>query len=552
MKKINFLLCIVLFTSCVKKNTPIVINSQSIVIIDNNKEKEITSNIENWLVQDIQIDTIPGISLLKATESFLKEKTGDTVIVALIDMPVNINHEGLKAHIWKNKNEIINNNIDDDKNGYIDDINGWNFIGNLKGENIVFMNYEYTRILKAHSKGKYSDSSILKQYNKAKIAHDSRTEYAIEAYENVKRMDSMFRQNKATINYLFPDEITKEKVDSVKLQNLKNKSLLDAIELFQLYQEEEIDEAYINETLLMAKNRIDVLLNVDFNDREKIGDNVNDLDNKDYGNNIVNHNLDVMTHGTLMAGIIVSHHNNETLRQIIGKIKIMPLCISGYGDENDKDMALAIKYAVDNGADIINISSGKYFSMHENWVQDAVRYANKKNVLVVTSSGNNGLDLNAPGISNYPNDFSFSTNSEISNNFIKVGGSNYKMDSTFVHPATNYGQSEVDIFAPGEEIFTTSSLNDSTYTYSSGTSAAAAVFTKSAAIIKSFYPNFTASELKEILMKTGVEYNINVKMYDSLDNKVNIPFKKLSKSGKIVNVHNALMLAELLSNNVSK
>lgn len=544
---VSFLLFVI---ACGNRHNPIILNSQSIVIMDKNYNKNVNFDIENWLIRDIQEDTIPGISLLKAAKNLLNNKNGDTVIVALIDMPVDINHEELSPHIWKNKNEVIGNNLDDDKNGYTDDVNGWNFIGNSKGKNIVFMNYEYTRILKAYYDSANLNSDILQQYEKAKIAFELRKQYAIEIYQKAKEMDSLFYHSKSTIkSFLTETKISSDNLDSLIEKKPNNESLKKAVELFKSYQEKNIDDTYIDESILMAKNRLDILLNTEYNDRKEIGDDVNNIDDTNYGNNIVNHNLNLMTHGTKMAGIIVSNYNEAILEKTMSKIKIMPLCVSGYGDENDKDIALAIRYAVDNGAAIINISSGKYFSMHQNWIHDAIKYADNKNVLIVTSSGNDGLDLNSKGIYKYPNDFSFSTNSEISNNFIRVAGSNYKMDSTFVHPATNYGKTQVDIFAPGEEIYTTSSSKDLKYTYSSGTSASAAVVSKSAAILKSYYPNLKASDLKKILMTTGDEYYLNVRMYDSLDHKINIPFKELSKTGRVVNIYNALVLAELLSKN---
>ena len=552
MKKILSVCFLLFIISCDEQNNQIIINSQSIVIINKKYNKNINFNIKNWLIRDIQEDTIPGISLLKAAKKLLKDKDGETIIVALIDMPVDINHEELSPHIWNNKIEVTGNNIDDDKNGYTDDINGWNFIGNSKEENIVFMNYEYTRIIKSYNDSANLDPEIFGQYKKAKIAYDLRKQYAIEVYQKIKEMDSLYYQSKSTINSLLPNtKITSVNLDSLIEKNSNNASLKKAVELFKSYQEKNIDDAYIDESILMAKNRLDILLNIKYNDRKEIGDDVNNIDDSNYGNNIVNHNLNLMTHGTKMAGIIVSNYDEAILEKTMSKIKIMPLCVSGYGDENDKDIALAIRYAVDNGAAIINISSGKYFSMHQNWIHDAIKYADNKNVLIVTSSGNDGLDLNSKGIYKYPNDFSFSTNSEISNNFIRVAGSNYKMDSTFVHPATNYGKTQVDIFAPGEEIYTTSSSKDLKYTYSSGTSASAAVVSKSAAILKSYYPNLKASDLKKILMTTGDEYNLNVRMYDSLDHKINIPFKELSKTGRVVNIYNALVLAESLAKNNS-
>lgn len=197
------------------------------------------------------------------------------------------------------------------------------------------------------------------------------------------------------------------------------------------------------------------------------------------------------------------------------------------------------------------VFAGKYFSLHEDWVHDAIKYAESKNVLIVVSSGNVGIDLDAEPKYRYPNDNSPTGHTEISNNFMRIGTSNYALDSTFVHPATNYGKTEVDIFAPGEEIYTATSIKNEDYAYGSGTSEAAAVVSKPAAIIKSYYPELKAHQIKDILLKTGVQYNIVVSMKDSLDKSIKIPFNELSKTGIVVNVYNALVLAESLTKNSS-
>ncbi|WP_437369919.1 S8 family serine peptidase [Maribacter litoralis] len=504
---------------------------------------------ENWLIKDIQKDTIPGISLSKAAEELLIDKNGTDVIVAIIDMPIKIDHKALKNNIWKNTNEIAGNHIDDDQNGYIDDIHGWNFIGNSKNENIIFMHYEFTRFLIAEKMGLPLRPKLASQLPRAQKVYNERMEYAEENLLRVKKMDSFYYSTKNTLSSLFPDRIINDdKLDSL---SLSNPELQEAIELHRMYQDENIDDSYVNNMMLKAEKRIDIQLNLDYDDRAIIGDDVNNLNNRDYGNNNVSHNTEILTHGTKMAGVIVSSFGEESLQDIMKHIKIMPLPISGLGGENDKDMALAIRYAADNGANIINISSGKYFSLHEDWVHDAIKYAESKDVLIVVSSGNVGIDLDAEPKYRYPNDNSPTGHTEISNNFMRIGTSNYTLDSTFVHPATNYGKTEVDIFAPGEEIYTATSIKNEDYAYGSGTSEAAAVVSKSAAIIKCYYPKLKAHQIKDILLKTGVQYNIEVSMKDSSDNNIKIPFNELSKTGSVVNVYNALILAESLSSNSS-
>ena len=552
MKIINFFWLFLLVSACSKKNECIIINTDSIIFVEKKSQQLKTDEIKNWLIKDIYDDTIPGISLLRAKRDLLQKKPGDTVIVALIDMPLDVNHEKLQKHIWVNKGEISDNKMDDDVNGYVDDANGWNFLGNSMGENIVFMNYEYTRILRAKNEidclNKLNDV-ISNQYDRAEKAYLKRMKYAKEALDNAKKSDSFYFGVKNTLlPYVSGQEISIERLDSLLSSGFENENLVNAIETYKIFLDEKIDDTYIKQGSLMAMERLNILLNLEYNDRTVIGDNSCDIDDTNYGNNMVAHNLELMNHATLMAGIIISDFNEEELEDIMSKIMIMPLCVSGFGDEHDKDISLAIRYAVDNGANIINISSGKYFSLHEDWVHDAIRYADSKDVLIITSSGNEGLDLDSKNVFKYPNDKDLSNNYEISNNFIRVGSSNYTLDSTLVNSATNYGKSEVDIFAPGEEIYTTSAKKEK-YSFTSGTSASAAVVSKTAAILKSYFPHLRASQLKDILLKTGIEYNLSVQMKDSLDQKIVIPFNELSKSGKIVNLYNALQLAEVLTEN---
>lgn len=536
-----FIICFVII-SCSQRNKLIPIEIESITVLHKKKQQLSKTELKNWLTKDINVDTIPGISLSKASKKLQSRKGKDTVIVALIDMPLDINHKELKNHIWINKKEISDNQLDDDGNGYVDDVNGWNFLGNEQGENIIFMNYEYTRILKPFER----DNSVFRNHGKrAEKKFNERMSYANQSLKNATGSETFYFSIKNKIlSYLNEEIITEAKLDSLLDVNT-DKELIEAIETYKLFLDEGVDDNYIAESLLLAKQRLSVLLNTEFNDRSIIGDNVNDIHDLDYGNNMISHNLELMEHGTLMAGIITSSYKLLNLEQVMGMIKIMPLCVSGFGDENDKDLALAIKYAADNGANIINISSGKYFSMHEDWVQDAIKYANEMDVLIVTSSGNDGFDLDDKDTFRYPNDMDLQSGLEISDNFIRVGSSSNNLDSTLVSPTSNYGNSEVDIFAPGEQIYTTSV--DNKYTFTSGTSAATAVVSKIAAILKSYYPELSVSELKYILLNSGIRYNLSIKMKDSTGQDTSIPFENLSKSGSILNADKALELAEIMT-----
>ena len=546
MKKTFILFFLIIFYCC-KNNKTKLINNQSIIFTSKKATTISEKELQSWPIYDIEDDTIPGISLANMKKLYLKNKKANPVTIALLDTPVDINHDGIKNNLWINQKEIPNNGKDDDNNGYIDDINGWNFLGNSKGENIIFMNYEYTRILKQFEEIEVDNENLNIDRIKAKKAYNSRMVYAEESLKNAKFSDSIYYAIKNEVhNFLSEKELTHSKLDSIsKLKSLKRPSE-KSINTYKLFLNEGVDDKFINELVLKAEKRINVLLNKKFNDREILGDNPNNIRDIDYGNENISHNIDLIKHGTLMAGIIASNFGVEELDVIMKNIKIMPVCISGYGDENDKDIALGIRYAVDNGADVINISSSKSFSINQEWVIDALKYAETKNVLVITSSGNDGynLDLNVNHI--YPNDIIYPSHDEVVNNLLVVGASNFLFENNLVHHKTNYGQNTVDIFAPGEQIYTTTAGNND-YTFTSGTSAATAIASKSAAILKSYFPKLKSSELKDVILKSGVKYNIPVQILDSVGNKKNISFNEMSKSGRIINLKNAFELATEMS-----
>ncbi|MCG2612222.1 S8 family serine peptidase [Flavobacterium sp. SM15] len=248
-------------------------------------------------------------------------------------------------------------------------------------------------------------------------------------------------------------------------------------------------------------------------------------------------------HSTKVAGVISSNRFNKI--GAIGfsvKIKIMPLNISPIGDEHDKDIAKAICYAVDNGAKVINMSFGKGFSAEKELVLDAIKYAEKHEVLIVHSAGNNSYNIDFNPF--FPNDIGYDGESvEISTNFINVGSTSRRLDSTFVSGFSNYGKQNVDLFAPGEEIYTTAPGNK--YVFDSGTSLAAPMVSGTAALIWLYYPNLSAKEVKQIIMNSGTAYDLEVLVPGKKGVKAH--FSELSKSGKVLNVYNAMKLAKKIS-----
>jgi subtilisin family serine protease len=533
-----FLLAILILSSCSKGTKLKVIDSKNLTVSHLLKN---VKTIKNWHLKDIQLDSIPGISLERAYDSILTNKTPkEKIIVAVLDGEIDIEHEFLKTKIWTNINEISNNNIDDDGNGYIDDVHGWNFLGNEKGEKSKYVNFEVTRILRninpyfdINDTLSITNSQQFNSYQK-KIIHKY-AELYIKYMAEKENFDSLY-----SIYFGAKDKFNKHFID--KPYNLKEMDSLYDSKIVDIPEYEysvlydcikyEIDDSYVIRQKEHTDEIINKMLNLEYDDRIIQGDNSEDLQDISYGNSIVNGHINFMTHATKMAGIIANISlNNE--------IEIMSLPISAYGDEHDKDIALAIRYAVDNGAKVINMSFYKEFSLHKEWVFDAFKYAADNDVLIVGIAGNDNSNLNEINYI-YPND-NENNDKEVSNNFVMLGASSYSLKKDLLCDFSSYGNKDVDLFAPGTDIYTTLPNNEYTNT-SNGTSSAAAITSGVAALIRSYYPSLSASQVKHTLMNSGVEYTFDVKVGDTL-----MPFNTLSKSGKILNAYNAMIMADSIS-----
>ncbi|GGG94756.1 peptidase S8 [Polaribacter pacificus] len=541
--KLFFAFFIVLITSCKKEKAYTPISDQTFV---KEKKLELTEfETQNWHLKDIEIDSIPGISLQRAKDSLLTGKKGKEVIVAILDSKIDINHESLKDYIWKNPKEIPNNGIDDDQNGYIDDVHGWNFLGNQKGENTNYTSYEYTRILKKYDhlfKDKKEvditskDSLLFNLYTRAKKAYDKRMKYT---ESQLKYANNLLKYRadleKGLLKYFPNNQYTKKDLDSLKKIYPDDKELHRYTLIYTNFMKPKYSQKSMELGKLKAQERIDKLLNLSYNERELIGDDLEDINETNYGNNIVDDYLGLFVHATEVSSVITSFK--------LDNVKIMPIPIFTNGEVTDKDLALAIRYAVDNGASIINMSFSKSLSLHENWLEDAFKYAENHNVLIVTSSGNSYINLNNSETV-YPTDYF--DNKEISNNFLKIGSTSQKLTKNFVSSYSNYGNKHVDVFAPGENLYV--AFPNNKYKYDSGTSLSSATVAGVAALVYSYYPDLTVSQIKDIIINSSVKYNIDVEIKVGKE-KTLAPFSSLSKSGGIVNAYNALIMADSISKN---
>ncbi len=518
---------------------------------------------ENWFNLDKATDGINGVSAEKMYKELLKGKKSTMVVVAVIDGGVDYNHEDLKDVMWKNSREIPNNGIDDDKNGYIDDIYGWNFIGGADGKNVHHETLEITRKY-ASLRKKYANVNPTSFSKKEKADYDefiamqkqvedelAEAKEALEGFDKQKQgiMSGITALEKA----LDGKKLTKENVDAVKAgdnENLKRgKSIYtnvsaqgDAPEDFTALRKE-MNE-YFESVTDYYTSKAKYQYNPDYDSRKEIvKDNYEDATERFYGNNDVK-GPDA-GHGTHVAGIIAaSRKNGVGMDGVADNVRIMAIRCVPDGDERDKDVANSIRYAVDNGATVINMSFGKSVSWNKRIVDDAVKYAAKKDVLLIHAAGNDSKDNDA-GFKNFPMAryekrgwFS----AKKAKNWIEVGALSWKKGEDLPANFTNYGQEQVDVFAPGVDIYST--MPENTYKKMSGTSMASPVTAGVAAVVRSYYPELTAQQVKEVIEGSVVKQTEEVKKPGSKSEK--IAFSKLSKTGGVVNAFEAVKTAAMV------
>jgi len=495
------------------------------------KAKPIKENdLMRWSHLDIVNDTVPGMSVDRAYTELLKKRKGTKIIVGVVDSGLDVDHPDLKGHIWTNTNEIPGNNIDDDKNGFVDDIHGWNFLGDATD-----MNLELTRIVK-----KGDDGS--EEYKKAKAELDKKI---LELKQQKPQVNMIAKADQDIRSYLKKETYTKEDLKGISttdagLNRSKMMMMSIATQAGDAFQEE------IKSYVEYVNDHLNYNLNIEFDGRKVIGDNPEDINDKNYGNgNVKGPDVEDALHGTHVAGIIAQVRGNEIGGDgVVAKnIEIMAIRAVPNGDEYDKDIALAIRYAVDNGAKVINGSFGKDYSPHKEWVWDAIKYAESKDVLIVHAAGNDSKNIDVEP--NFPTDEV--NGKEIADNLITIGALDTDTGSKIVADFSNYGQKNVDIFAPGAKIYAT--IPNNKYKYEQGTSMAAPNAAGVAALIRSYYPQLTASQVKHILMDSGVALPSSVNVGEE---KTQIPFSNTCVSGKIVNAYNAILMADQMSRTAKK
>jgi cell wall-associated protease len=506
---------------------------------------QVDSKMLNWYNKDI-----PGMQTEKGYKK-IKNKKSSTVIVAVIDSGIDIDHEDLKGKIWVNAKEIAGNKIDDDKNGFIDDVNGWNFLGNSKGENVDGATLEKTRILRELNK-KYKGVDPVTLSSKERDGYalyekvKQEVEEEIENYSQylpqfemlpimIQNVPPMVAKEIGKPNYTEAD-LTKWNPTSEEHQQLK--------QLAQAILSGELSLEVVEEQKKQINDMLNFNLNVEFDERLIIGDNPDDFSDINYGNNDVE-GPDAL-HGTHVGGIIGAiRGNNLGGDGVADNIKLMVLRAVPNGDENDKDIALAVRYAVDNGAKIINMSFGKSYSPHQQEVFEAFKYADSKGVLLVHAAGNDSKNIDIE--SNYPTSL-YSFQKEKLDLFLTIGASTRVKKEMLAADFSNYGQKGVDIFAPGHEIY--NSVPQSEYKKLQGTSMAAPMVAGVGALLVSYFPTLTMHEIKDIMIKSASNYKGTKQHLPGSETLVD--FGTLSVSGSVINVKNAVVMCLELEKSKAK
>lgn len=486
------------------------------------KEKELDPNenkdLMTWYHKDYTSTKVYGVNTENAYK-FLESKglKPTTVVVGVLDSGVQVDHPGLVKNIWTNPNEIPNNGKDDDGNGYVDDVHGWNFIGGKNGD-IDVDNMEVTRVVAKYKPIFEGDDSTINKANQAKMPEEFAMYMKSKELFNKKSIEG--RQELKTytmINELIPNmvkllggkSVTAENIASIKAPTDQKDAIALQI-LSQVSQSPDFSgkssadfEQAMKEQMKEAIDHFTPQVkqyDLNFDPRKEIvGDNYEDYSERYYGNN--HYEGPDAEHGTHVAGIIAGlPQGKEVQYGVASKVaKIMSVRTVPNGDERDKDVANAIRYAVDNGAKILNMSFGKPVSPGKNVVWDAFKYAEEKGVLLVKAAGNENQDV-AEHLA-YPTNFKNVTDEKpFVNNVIVVGASTNRSNELRAG-FSNYNKKMVNVFAPGEEIYST--VPKSEYRYLQGTSMASPVVAGAAAVLLSYMPNLKPDQIIESLVKSS-------------------------------------------------
>ncbi|MCS3857743.1 S8 family peptidase [Salinibacter ruber] len=497
---------------------------------------------QDWYHLDRVPRSGPGLDTRAAYRDVLQGRPPqDTVQVAVIDSGLDTDHEDLAAKLWTNADEVPGNDVDDDGNGYVDDVHGWNFIGGPDGKNVDQDTYELTRI--------YVDlQERFAGVDSARVSPDARDRY--RRYQDIKRTFQKKRREarkrlakvgkaqkavQASVDvlksHLGTDSLTQSAVRSV---TSSRRDVRRAQQTLQYFYDQDLSPSDLKDYKNQLERQVEYNYNPDFNPRPIVGDDYADKTERRYGNNDAEG--PDPGHGTHVAGIIGATRNNSIgIDGVARGVRLMSVRAVPNGDERDKDVANAIRYAVDNGADVINMSFGKSYSPHKGVVDAAVQYADSMGVLMVHAAGNDGANVDSTD--NFPSPYY--ADGGRAQRWIEVGASSWEGGEKLAASFSNYGAERVDVFAPGHSIYST--VPDDAYERNDGTSMAAPMVSGLAALIMAHYPSLTATDVRTIILETATPYR-NRTVARPGDGET-VPFGTLSDTGAVVNAHAALRRA---------
>ncbi len=508
------------------------------------------TEMHGWQAKDYRTDSIFGAGIDLAYKNLPRNRVPVPVIVAVIDDGVDTAHEDLAGHIWTNPKEIPGNGIDDDHNGYIDDVHGWNFLGGTGGSNITLESYEsYREYYRLKQNGNPGDPSrpgirkyyarVLDQFRKDSLRESKTVSMLIQMLPRVAFADSLLRVS------VRRDSMSLHDFEEIRSEDtLVRQAKQNAVSYYKKYgisHEMPLSRFLEEGTKYLDSEKVKLenfSKDPDAARRAVVGDDFNNIDDRNYGNN--NIAAGNPWHGTHVAGIIAAGRNNGIgMDGVADKVLIMPVRAVPDGDERDKDVALAIRYAVDNGARIINMSFGKYFSPGKIWVDEALQYAAAHDVLLVHVAGNESANIDTVG--QYPSPYSGAGRRQIPG-YLTVGCNTGGPDSLLVAHSSNYGQ-RVDLFAPGLMIYST--VTNNRYETYSGASMSTAMVSGVAALLLEYYPELRAVQLRDII-RTSVLKIRNHRVKLAVTGKM-VNFSSLCSSAGILNAANAMKIAKLRS-----
>ena len=503
---------------------------------------------KDWFLRDPETDHLQGVSVEKAYSILLKDRPSRTIIVAVVDTGIDIEHEDLKSAIWLNEGEIPGNGIDDDKNGYVDDVHGWNFIGGKNGnvvEDTGELTREYIRLSKLFATVAENGKIPRKQrgeydnYKKIKTKFEKLRDQNRQQYDQYKNLYNNLQMSVDTLKAVMKvDKVTPAALDSFKAANptLAFAKGFTVSMLKRTGPQADIDSIMrdVLEGVKLYQIIVDYSYNPDFDSRLIVGDDYNNVYEKNYGNNDVTG--PDPEHGTHVAGIIAADRKNSIgINGIVDNVRIMSVrAVPSNGDERDKDVANAILYAVNNGASIVNMSFGKSFSPGKSAVDAAVKYAGKKGVLLIHAAGNDGQDIDTQ--KDFPT--RYYQDGKEAPNWLEVGATAWDQNDNFVARFSNYGKKSVDLFAPGVDIYSTVPRNK--FKKESGTSMSCPAATGVTALLMSYFPELTSLQILDIIKKSTRKFD-GLRVRKPGGGKID--FSELSSTGGLINAYEAVKMA---------